>query len=57
MGLNDILDAVSYCTDNTVNYMHHAICGYLVGMNNPGTVNCNNLQNTEQQLDQYVEQS
>lgn len=54
IALNDIPDAISHCTDDTVNYMYHSICGHLVGMNDPGTVNCHNLQNTEQQSDKHI---
>lgn len=40
---NNILNGVTNCSDNTVNYVNNTICGNLVAVDDPSTVDCNNL--------------
>lgn len=45
--IQDFLDGVAHGADDPINDMHHAVCGHLVTMDDPGTVHCHDLHREE----------
>lgn len=45
--IQDVFDSIGHSTDDPVDDMNHTICGYLVTMDDPGTVHCYNLHTEE----------